>query len=217
MESPAKHSYLRWASCLGATPLILGSAIFIAWCASGAKWLEVAGLFNIFGGGLLFLVGVYFVLFHLIDCLDDGRLRKWRTWASTILVLAVLFANFPVCGSIMNSVSRIEKGERAKQMLRDRLLFVLNDSGERVHLRIVGPEGAKELGSLTVGADVCHWLTAPRDAQMTLRVLQDTATRELILPPQSAGADTGDSVAIILRPNGIIRTAATPRPSSYTD
>ena len=92
----------------GGTPLIAGAAIFIAWCSSGASWLEGAGLLNILVGIVLFGIGVLSLILHLGPAIAGGFDGDKVMWVWVLTAAALLVLNFPVCGAIMDSVGRIQ-------------------------------------------------------------------------------------------------------------
>ncbi len=98
----------RIALFCGATPLILGIAIFLAWLVTRWDWLSVAGILNIAGGLALFALGLASLAFFVWAGIRDSRVSSKKLASSSLLCAALLFSNFPVAIGIIAAVMHLE-------------------------------------------------------------------------------------------------------------
>ncbi|THB69721.1 MAG: hypothetical protein D6B27_00140 [Gammaproteobacteria bacterium] len=89
----------------GLTPLITGITIFTAWLPTKANWLELAGIYNIAVGFILFICGIIFLGIYIKQIKKEEKPSRKRIAIS----LTILLINFPAAltaiytaGYIMN-------------------------------------------------------------------------------------------------------------------
>ena len=97
----------RVALICGVLPLLFGVSIFLLWLVTRWDWLEMAGVFTLFGGVALFLVGaIALARFCWRSHRSPERPQK-RLWLSTLGCAALLLSNFPIAGGIIATVIAI--------------------------------------------------------------------------------------------------------------
>jgi len=88
-------SWYRMAIACGLFPMLLGSAIFAAWLFSDLDALEIIGLIFIYGGIVLFAVGIVSLVMFVSRARKGGIAHR----IPGTLALAVLLLNFPICAA----------------------------------------------------------------------------------------------------------------------
>jgi hypothetical protein len=140
----AMPTLLKVALICGATPLIVGFAIYISWRLNRAEWLMGAGLANIAAGLLMFLVGVVCLSMRStklpIGAPDVHRRRsKLRKLAWVLLT-----ANFPA--ALLMALSAIDVETRYTVTVINETSapiqsFLLSGPGVRVEMGPISPNG----------------------------------------------------------------------------
>jgi hypothetical protein len=105
--NPMESKAYKFSLACGAIPLVLGLIIFITWLELRWKWLEMAGLFTLFVGILLFVCGSVALASFLVKELKSATPRQ-HIWRSMIFPSALLLINFPVAGAIIHTVIDVE-------------------------------------------------------------------------------------------------------------
>jgi len=187
----------------GAAPLIAGSAIFIAWCASGASWLMGAGLLNIYIGTIAFGVGAVSLLCYLLRA-TDGRDEGGTTLAWLVVAGVILFLNFPVCSVIMNAAGRINGGSEALRRLDLPSVHVVNAGGSPAdEMRVLGSRGMA-LRSLGAGEAATFVLEPDTAKTRTFQTIIDGKSAETVISLATVDRARTDAVVVIL-PDGTVR------------
>jgi hypothetical protein len=133
---------LKVALICGATPLIVGFAIYISWRLTRAEWLMGAGLANIPAGLLMFLVGVVCLSMRStklsIGAPDDVHRRRSKLRK---LAWVLLTANFPA--ALLITLSSIDVETRYT-------VTVINESSAPIRSFLVsGPGVRAEMGPIS--------------------------------------------------------------------
>ena len=192
------------APVCGATPLIAGAAIFIAWCSSGASWLEGAGLLNILVGIVLFGVGALSLILYLGRAIAGGFGGDKVTWVWVLTAAALLVLNFPVCGAIMDSVGRIQANRGAQQRLNLPTVHVVNlGSGPANDVKVLDG-GAFALGPLAAGEATSVTLEPESPGTPTCQATIDGKLIESVVPLTTSDGRASNAVVVIL-PDGSMR------------
>ena len=84
----------------GLMPLSIGIVIFLAWFATRAQWLTVAGIVNLYAGLALFCIGVISLAVYFYKARRSAIAGYWK---KSIVTLAILFSNFPVAAAIFSA------------------------------------------------------------------------------------------------------------------
>lgn len=98
----------RVALICGAFPLFVGVSIFMLWLITRWDWLMVAGIYTIYGGVAIFLVGVIALARFCWLAFRTPDLPRRRLWLSTLGCAGLLLLNFPVAGGVAAAVIAIE-------------------------------------------------------------------------------------------------------------
>lgn len=76
----------------GLTPLIIAVFILAGWFTTGEEEFLIAGLFNILGGVILFVIGVFCLIFYEYQ----SRLQHQQSaWEKLLKPFFIMLANFP--------------------------------------------------------------------------------------------------------------------------
>ena len=117
----------RIALFCGATPLLLGIAIFLAWLVTRWDWLAAAGIFNIEGGLALFVIGVISLALFVRMGNRDSSVSRKKLASSSFLCATILFSNFPVAIGIIAAVLHLENRTHYVVVVRNQLPESLNN------------------------------------------------------------------------------------------
>jgi len=112
------NCYYIAISC-GLFPLIVGTTIFVSWLLTGARWLMLAGLYNLGIGILLFIIG----FMSVVLIIAYNRFEKRNLFAKTIIPLVLLLSNFPAAATILSTVEYLEKSH---------MVYVQNNMSEPI-------------------------------------------------------------------------------------
>ncbi len=137
---------LAAAFACGATPLAIGTAIYLAWRATRWDGFMVMGLATILLGLVAFLVGMTCLALHLSR---EAGVQPERSWRQAILVGGLLLINFPAAFLCVRS---------ANDIATRYTLTVENQSGEVIDRLVF--EGAcprLEFEKLKAGARLVYW------------------------------------------------------------
>ena len=91
----------RIALICGATPLFIGVSIFLLWLVTRWNWLMMAGLYTIYGGVPIFLIGVVALTRFCWLASRTPDLPRRRLRISVICCAGLLLSNFPVAAAIV--------------------------------------------------------------------------------------------------------------------
>ncbi len=98
----------RVALICGAFPLLIGISIFTFWLITRWSWLELAGIYTLYGGAAIFLVGVFALARYCWLAFRTPNIPRRHLWFSTLACAGLLLLNFPVAGGITVAAIAIE-------------------------------------------------------------------------------------------------------------
>jgi hypothetical protein len=101
-----KGAYRAALAC-GALPLVTGASIFGLWVVTRREWLMVAGVFTLFVGLALFVVGALALARYAWLALRMAE-PPVGFWVSAALAAGLLLSNFPAAGLIVWKVADLE-------------------------------------------------------------------------------------------------------------
>ena len=164
----------RFAILCGALPLTAGISIFLLWAWTRWDWLELAGIYTIYGGVGFFLLGMVSLARDFFDAWDRGDFPVSRVLLRTVGAGSLLVANFPVAGALVVSV--VEFNSRY-------VAIVQNETDHPLHeVRVVGG-----------GCDISFGTIQPGDAvQRTFWIQQDGS---LELDANADGAPLSETIS----------------------
>ena len=100
LAAKVKQAY-RVALFCGAIPLIVGVSIFLLWLVTRWDWLMLAGVFTIYGGIGLFLIGSVALANYFRLGWRTPELLRRSLWRSTLGCAGLLLSNFVVAAAII--------------------------------------------------------------------------------------------------------------------
>lgn len=131
---------MKLATLLGAVPLALGTSIYVAWRLSRWHWLGVAGIWMLALGFVAVVAGEVALVLHVRRARREARPAERHARLRSVLVAALLLANFPA--AVFYTLSAMEISMRYTVRIR-------NDSGIAVESFVVtGPGTSVELGPI---------------------------------------------------------------------
>jgi hypothetical protein len=202
-SQPAYGQWLTMAYVCGIFPLVAGMGIFLTWCVTGNRFLEMLGLFTIMGGCFAFLVGIVSLGYYLIVSINDRH--AGRCLALGFLALVILVVNFPVCFVIVQTVAKMQRGNRASGLLELSTVHIINASGSGVReIEIVGVRNAP--GVLADGQSIMLDIEQPTASELTFRAKSEGKPVELKFSlPRRGREGWGTTAMVVLLPNGQVK------------
>lgn len=76
----------------GLAPLVIAAIILLGWFFTGSTDILFAGLFNILGGVILFVIGICCLIFYEYQSRKQYQLSAWKKLLKPFLIM---LANFP--------------------------------------------------------------------------------------------------------------------------
>ncbi len=163
--------WYRTAIACGLFPILLGTAIFVAWLFTDLDALEIIGLLFIYGGIVLFAAGIV-SLFVFVSRARKGRISYRK---STNLALAVLVLNFPLCAAYISIAFAMESAH---------VVTVVNRAGMPIEaLTLTDPAGRQfRVGTVEPGQvrHACLDFSGEGAVQFSLNVDGETRAGTLI-------------------------------------
>jgi hypothetical protein len=195
----------------GALPLVSGSAIFILWCGTGWDWLPLAGILTIYAGVIAVLVGMVFLLAHVVKAIEQRRLWRAANLAAILAVLGLLGLNFPACAAIIGAVDRMERVEfkaaRVEELFRQGSVRVVNASGRHVEaVRIAGLDRPTDLGSIPVDGEVSMFFDVAAGTVLTVEAKAGGNNQSASFAVAQPG-QRGREVAVVVKPDSTLMVA----------
>jgi hypothetical protein len=159
MSSPDR--YFRLALFFGLAPLVVGSGVFLLWCAAGWDWLMFAGLLTMWGGiASLIAGGLCLTAFAVKAAASQPRPPIGPRVA---MALVALLVNIPVAFCIVVA---------AMQMFLRVELTVVNNGADLDHLVVFGGCGEADFGSVPSGATRVERLVVGCDGGLELHAVR---------------------------------------------
>jgi hypothetical protein len=85
----------------GAGPLLVGTAIFVAFILTGWAWLMIVGAFVLYGGLAVFAIGMSALGYSWWTLRRSPDIPRRRVRLSILATAALLLVNFPVAAAIL--------------------------------------------------------------------------------------------------------------------
>ncbi len=189
-----KRSFLLALLC-GAIPLIIGIVIFLLWLFTRGDWLMKAGIFTIYGGVGLFVVGAAALMNYFWTAWRNPDQSRKRLWLSSLACAALLFSNFVVAGGIVLAVIEIET--RFTVEIRNDSTSPLND------LRIFGGGVDEEIARLEPGERLHRTLDIRNDGLLNFSASHEGSPIETILEGYVTQHQSGEKI-VRIKPDGSI-------------
>lgn len=121
----------RIAIACGLVPMVLGTVIFVAWLFTDLDALEIIGVLFIYGGVLLFAVGIGSLSAFVSRARKAGSTYR----KPTALALAILVLNLPLCAAYISIAFALESAH---------VVAVVNRAGMPIEgLTLTDPAGQK--------------------------------------------------------------------------
>ena len=151
----------RIASICGAMPLLLGTAIFVAWLVARWNWLMIAGAVVLYGGLAVVAAGVIALALSCRMAFRTPGVPRRRVWVSTLSCAGLLLANFLTAGGIISAVIA---------MATRYTVVVHNTSQRRLDsVRVFGGGCDASYGSLLPGATARRSFWIRQDGVLVFR------------------------------------------------
>ena len=182
----------------GATPLLGGVLIFLLWLVTRWDWLMMAGLFTVFGGVVIFLIGAIaltrfcWLAFHTPD------LPRHRLWFSALCCAGLLLSNFPVAGAIIATVV----------MIKTRYTVTVHNASQQplYDVRVSGGGCEANLGTIPPIAIVRRSFWIQHDGQLELHAVSGSTTHDKTIDGYVTNGMGGDAT-VTAKPDGTISVA----------
>ncbi|TWT64191.1 hypothetical protein [Rubinisphaera italica] len=134
---------LKSAIVLGASPLLVGTLIYVMWRYTQWEWLEAAGGLTILVGLVAFYMGASALCRHLWFESRAQLISSRTLFLQAVVVGSLLLANFPVAGYFALSAVAVSMQYTVR---------VYNNSNQTIDSFIVtGPGVQVELGPIASG------------------------------------------------------------------
>jgi hypothetical protein len=181
------------ALACGVLPLLVGVSIFVLWVSTGWNWLVAAGIFTLYGGVGVFLVGVIALVWYCRLALRTRGMPRRRVWLSTIGCAGLLFSNFPVAGGIIVAV--IALGTRYTVVVHNTLQQPLED------VRVFGGGCEVAFGTLSPGGVVRHSFWIRHDGTLEFHAVGGSTTYAQTIDGYVTNG-MGGHTTIVFKPDG---------------
>lgn len=192
-----KGAYRAALAC-GVLPLAAGTSIFALWVVTRWEWLMPAGVFTLFLGLALFVVGA---LALARFCWLGLRMPEPPPgfWRATAIAAALLLSNFPAAGTIIWKVG---------DLYSRYTVVVRNESGRALEdVRISGGGCEAVFGTIAPGEEERRSFLIQHDGQLEIHA--DGLGRQTIVGyvTNSMGGHT----TVTVHPDGTVTTTDRPR------
>ena len=155
--------WLRVSVVCGATPLVVGTGIFLAWFITRWTWLAAAGLITIYAGLVLFTVGTVCLGVYVVRSLRSASGRSRDVALRAVGAATILLANFPAAAGIFWAALLIETQYR---------VAVTNNSPAAVDsFRVTGGGVDIDFGTIEPHATVTRRFHIQHDGQLVFRMV----------------------------------------------
>ena len=181
----------RIATVCGAAPLLVGTAIFVAWLVTRRDWLMLAGAVVLYGGAALVATGVVALALSLWSATrtPDAPIRRIRV--SALSCGGLLLANILAAGCILWAGIAIATRYT---------VVVINASQQRLDsVRVFGGGCDASYGSLLPGATARRSFWIRQDGTLVLHASEDKDTLEQTIDDYVTG-NSGGYLKITVQP-----------------
>ncbi len=163
----------RIALACGALPLLVGVSIFVLWTATRSTWLMAAGLYTVYAGMAVVLVGGIALARYYRTASRAAGVSPRRLRLSTCAAGLLLLSNFPVAGGIIAAVIAIETCYT---------VVVHNASNEPLDdVRVFGGGCDESLGRIPPGDTAQESFWIDEDGQLEFRARRAAAVHQAVI------------------------------------
>ena len=185
----------RVALICGAAPLLIGVSIFILWLITRWDWLMMAGIFTLYGGVAIFVVGVLALARFCWLAFRTPSFPRRRLWLSASVCAGLLLLNFPVAGGIAAAAISIETCYT---------VVVHNDLQQPLEsVRVFGGGSDEYLGSIPPGGTVRESFWIQHDGELEFRALNGTTSYTKMIDGYVTNGMGGHTI-VTINPDGTI-------------
>jgi hypothetical protein len=159
--------FLFAAVLCGATPLVVGTGIFVAWLLLRWHSLKDAGITTIMAGTVAFAVGCLCLMIHVAESRRNKRVSPRRMDWKSMGTIALLVINFPIAAAYVAAAIHIETRYS---------VTVINESPGRIEaFRVVGCGVDVDFGTIESQSRVCRSFNIRHDDYLNFRaILEDS-------------------------------------------
>ena len=176
---------LRFAIALGASPLIIGSLIYLLWRLNRWDWLALMGLMTILIGIICFIAGAVCLILHQ----KRNAQAAQRSPLSSVVVGLLLMTNFPAAYFYTSSAFDIS----SRYTIR-----ISNQSNLPVEqVLISGPTIEHKLGPTPAGENTIHHIYINEPGFLKFTIHQSATTLHGELEGYVHKGSTGDKTITI--------------------
>jgi hypothetical protein len=188
------------ATICGAMPLLLGTAIFVAWLVARWNWLMIAGAVVLYGGLAVVAAGVTSLALSCWMAFRTPGVPRRRVWASTLSCGGLLLANFLAAGGIIWVVIAIATRYT---------VVVHNSSQQRLDsVRVFGGGCDASYGFLPPGATARRSFWIRQDGVLVFRASSGEDALEQTIDDYVT-TNSGGHVRITVKPDQTIAVSRT--------
>ncbi|MEY3394901.1 MAG: hypothetical protein RL346_1137 [Verrucomicrobiota bacterium] len=185
---------LRSAIALGATPLILGSLIYVTWRLTRWPFLEMMGLLALPLGFIAFLIGTTCLIVHLRNETRIGITAQRTLIPRALMVGGLLILNFPAAAFYTGSAIKLHTRYTVE---------VRNESGQPIDsLSILGPGVNTAPVSIAPGKTIEQHLRFKHDGELTFSLNQHGSEIRGVIEPYVTGG-LGGHATLRIHPRGV--------------
>lgn len=156
----------RVALICGALPLLVGISIFVLWLITRWDWLMLAGIYTLYGGVAIFLIGAFALARFCWLAFRTSDLPRRRLWLSTFACSGLLLSNFPVAGGI--TAAAVVIATRYTVVIHNRAHVPLRD------VRVFGGGHDESFGTVPPGGIVQDSFWIQQDDTLQFRARSGT-------------------------------------------
>lgn len=150
----------RLALLCGLLPLSVGSLIFSLWLVLRSNTLMFAGIFTIYAGVLLSIVGLLALAVYLWRALRQADLPRRQIIRASLLGFGLILANYVLAAAFVLL---------ADTLMSRYTLHLHNASGQPISaVRLIGQSCSHDFGSLPPDARVTHRCRLQHEGSLSL-------------------------------------------------
>ncbi|MBX7157612.1 MAG: hypothetical protein K1X66_04410 [Verrucomicrobiae bacterium] len=192
-----KRAYQIALVC-GILPLFIGILIFLLWLVTRQNWLMAVGVFTIWLGVIMVLIGAVALIRFCWLGFRTSELSRRRLWLLTFGCAALLFSNFIVAGGIMTAVVAIET--RYTVTIHNASLQSLKD------VRITGGGCNIDFGTIKPDSVVERSFRVKHDGELKFHAVNHTTNYNQIISDYISNG-LGGNLKVTVNPNNTIFVA----------
>jgi hypothetical protein len=179
----------RIALFCGATPLIVGTSIFVLWLFTRWEWLKLAGAGTLVAGALSCLAGVVLLSWSYALARERPELTHAQAILATLCGIALLLVNFPAAAGILYAVEVIESAY---------VVEVQNQSAQPLDsVRVYGGGCDISLGSIQPHGTARRTFWIKGDGTLAIQVRRASNTAEATVEGYATNGLGGHSIVSV--------------------